>query len=170
MRLELINEVEVQVAFNIIEKAKVFLKENKIDQWQNGYPNIEGVYSDYKNQTGYLMKDDKENCIAYVSISLEKDLPYEASNEWKCNNTYSSAHRVVIDTDYHGKGYAKDLFRLILEKSKELGVHCVRIDTHPDNKAMIHVIEKSGFIRRGNVMVSDGLRYAFEYCLSDTDE
>ena len=39
----------------------------------------------------------------------------------------------------------------LLTLSRELGYTDVRIDTHFENMAMQHVIEKNGFIHRGTI-------------------
>ncbi|MFD2388203.1 hypothetical protein [Enterococcus rivorum] len=44
----------------------------------------------------------------------------------------------------------------------------IRIDTHPKNKAMQHLITKTGFEYRGNIQlpVSNGERFAYQLLLS----
>ena len=45
---------EEHLAMDIINQAKAFLKEQGIDQWQTGYPNMEAILGDIEKQRGYF--------------------------------------------------------------------------------------------------------------------
>lgn len=170
MKLTPLTDKNINDADLIIKSAIQILKDLNIDQWQDGYPNIETLKQDLINHTGYLMINDNQEYIAYTSISCLKDEPYEAQDFWNYDEPYASAHRIAIHSKYKGKGYASILFSLIKETSKELKMKSLRIDTHPDNKTMLHIINKNDFKYVGDVMVTDGLRHAFEYNLEEHDE
>lgn len=164
MVLGLIKENEIQVAFEILQDGVNTLKSQGIDQWQKGYPNIEAIQNDYHNKTGYLLKDQDE-IVAYVSITTDKETLYEAIDSWNCKHDYAIVHRVAIKNKHLNKGYSKILFDEIKNTCISLGIQCIRIDTHPQNKNMIHVIERNGYKRITEMMYPEGLRIAFENCL-----
>ena len=164
MKLELMKESEINTAFKIVQDGVNRLKEQGIDQWQKGYPNVEVIENDYKNKSGYLLKD-KTRTIAYVSITTEKEDLYEAVKSWSCNESYAIVHRVAMDSAYAGQGYAPKLFEEIRKTCESLEVGCVRIDTHPENKKMIKIITNSGYTETAEMMYREGVRVAFEFCL-----
>ena len=42
----------------IVIEAKAYLKSQNIDQWQDGYPNEEGLLKDIQNDSLYIVKED----------------------------------------------------------------------------------------------------------------
>jgi len=68
------------------------------------------------------------------------------------NADYLAIHRVSVAQGHHGEGISERLLReLIREADQVREIESVRIDTHPQNKAMQYVIEKCGFVRTGSV-------------------
>ena len=53
-------EKDLKTATALIEQAKVFLRENGVDQWQTGYPNEEAIAGDLQRGEGYV-------CLLYTS-------------------------------------------------------------------------------------------------------
>lgn len=52
-------ETDLNAVMNIISQAQNYLKEQGIDQWQNGYPNRQTIINDIENGHSYvLLKDD----------------------------------------------------------------------------------------------------------------
>ncbi len=51
-------EKDLKTATALIEQAKVFLRENGVDQWQTGYPNEEAIAGDLQRGEGYVMEVD----------------------------------------------------------------------------------------------------------------
>ena len=49
MRLQLSTTSDIQSILQIINDAKTHLKSQKIDQWQNGYPNQTQIEQDIAN-------------------------------------------------------------------------------------------------------------------------
>jgi len=55
-----------------------------------------------------------------------------------------------LDKDHHGKGYATEAVRLILDYAfKEVGFHRVEAGAMPRNIGSARVLEKAGFVREG---------------------
>ncbi len=151
----------------IIEQAREFLKNQGHDQWQNGYPNKETVRDDVKSRRGFVVTVDG-NIAAYLYISLDGEPVYEhiTDGEWHSDVRAAVIHRVAISNLYRGTGLSSKIFSLACNYCKENGFDAVRIDTHPKNMIMQHVLEKNGFERRGRVFYKEsGERLAFEKIL-----
>ena len=55
-----------------------------------------------------------------------------------------------LDKDHHGKGYATEAVRLILDYAfKEVGIHRIEAGVMPRNIGSARVLEKAGFVREG---------------------
>lgn len=63
-------EKDLQTATALIEQAKVFLRENGVDQWQTGYPNEGAIAGDLQRGEGYVMEAEGQvrgyACICFT--------------------------------------------------------------------------------------------------------
>ena len=160
MGIRLAKENELSQVMAIFEQAKVILKNDGIDQWQNGYPNMEVVLDDYAKKQLYVYVEDEtaqsdtdtdSKVIATCVVSPEEKGVYETSlnGEWSVDGKYAAVHRVAVSTEAKRRGYAQEIMRFAYEKAKEQGCKSVRVDTHSDNKRMQRVLEKTGYEFKG---------------------
>ena len=152
---------DVSSIMNIIHLAKEYFKENGIDQWQNGYPNLESTIKDIDNGHSYVICDeDKVVATAAIIDDVDPNYAYIEDGEWLSNFDYVCVHRVATLPDYKGKGLAGRF----LSYAKTLGRKSVRIDTHKDNLSMQRMILKNNLKYCGIVYMSDGAkRFAYEW-------
>ena len=56
MKIIITEECHIDEILNIYEPAKLSLKELGLDQWQNGYPNLDSLLNDIKNNESYNLE------------------------------------------------------------------------------------------------------------------
>jgi len=156
---------DVTSILDIINLAKNYFKENKIDQWQNGYPNEESTIKDINDGNCYVICDqDKVVATAAIIDDVDPNYAYIEDGKWLSSFDYICVHRVACLPEYKGKGLAGQF----LYYAKTLGKKSVRIDTHEDNLSMQRMILKNGFTCCGIVYMSDGAkRLAYEWIGDD---
>lgn len=156
------NIKDVNKICEIIDQAKHYLKNQGIDQWQNGYPNKETILEDITTQTSYVLED--ENVVGTMRFLIEDDPDYAyIEGQWKTNETYGVIHRIAIEESCKGKGYAKKLIQSAIEMCKKENVHSLRIDTHLDNQSMRRFLKKNNFEECGIVYIRNtDKRIAYE--------
>ena len=155
---------EEQIAMDIIDQAKAYLKEQGIDQWQTGYPNIEAILSDIEKQRGYFFLEDGE-IFGYACIDYEGEPAYkELKGEWlsPMDAPYVVVHRMAFAKANRGKGLADVAFRLVAEQAKAKGIENFRVDTDEANKIMQSVLKKNGFTYCGVIWFDNSEKIAFE--------
>lgn len=160
----LAKETDVAKIVEIIEDAKIMLKESGSPQWQEGSPNEELIQKDIQHANGYVLIYDGE-VAGYLAMIDEVDKDYEILDNWEEPKNYVVIHRVAISSAYRGKGLANYFFSNILSVALSLGFDSVRIDTHRVNITMQKLLEKFHFEYRGIVFVDsdiDGERFAYE--------
>lgn len=156
---------ETPIIINIIEQGKQHLKEQGIDQWQDGYPNEAILKEDIYKKRGYCIVHNKQ-IIGYVCISFEKEEDYEQiDGNWNSKESYVVVHRFVICNEFRGKHFTKDIFSAIEKMGFENQCSSIRIDTHEDNKKMQYVLQKCGFSYCGIVLVGGAKRFAYDKIL-----
>ncbi|MBE6049905.1 MAG: GNAT family N-acetyltransferase [Clostridium sp.] len=86
---------------------------------------------------------------------------YEGS--WITNDEYGVIHRIAVDGGLKGRGVSSKIIKEAEKICLDEGIHCLKVDTHEDNKSMQKFLEKNGFIYCGVIYLADGAkRVAFE--------
>lgn len=151
----------------IIELSKKYLKETKVDQWQDGYPAKEDLRRDIESGNSYVLTN-KDEIIATTVISLEGESTYNSifNGEWITNTEYIVMHRVAVHDKYKGKGIFKELIKEAESLALNKEIFSIKIDTHRDNISMQRAVVKNNFKRCGIIYLEDGSeRIAFEKVL-----
>ena len=155
---------DVKDIMKIINKAKEFLKENGVDQWQDGYPNNETIESDILNNDSYVVLKDN-NIVATLAISFDGEKTYDViyDGKWISNGKYAVIHRIAIDNEYRGTGVSSYILQKVYEICLDNNIHSIKIDTHEKNIPMQKLLKKNDFKYCGVIYLEDNSkRIAFE--------
>lgn len=119
-------------------------------QWGDKFPTEEKVLRDIENKTGFVIEENGEICGVFAFI-IGRDPTYTVieDGEW-INDTdeYGTIHRIATNEKTHG------IFDACLNYC-ESRINNIRIDTHPNNRAMLHLIPSRGFKRCGIIYTED---------------
>ncbi|MBN1062541.1 GNAT family N-acetyltransferase [Clostridium botulinum] len=157
-------EEDIGNIMRIINEAQIYFKEQKINQWQNDYPNIETIKEDIKNDYSYVFLMDKQ-IVATVALSFDGEKTYDIiyDGKWISNNKYAVIHRMAVNNSRKGNGIATKILENAEKICLEKGVHSIKIDTHVENKAMQNLLKKNNFHYCGIIYLEDNSkRVAFE--------
>lgn len=121
-------------------------------QWGNTFPREEVVRDDIANQRTMLLVDTQnghERILAQFALCTGEDPTYKhIDGAWLDDDVYVTIHRIA------SSGLVKHAARdCIMWALKHYGN--VRADTHPNNRAMQHVLETNGFARCGLIQLID---------------
>ena len=152
---------DLDAVLKITEEAKTFLKENGVNQWQDGYPNKEVFKNDILNNHLYVVKEDEEALGFFSLCNYEETYEKIYDGKWNSDEDYVVVHRLAIADKHKGKGVSKYIFDYIKNKYAYL-----RVDTHKDNKAMQRCLIKNGFKYCGIIYLNrggDNMRFAYDF-------
>ena len=157
------NENDIAQIMEIVENAKSYMKENKINQWSENYPNEDVFLTDLKENRLYV-EDIDGKVVGMAVLVFDGDEDYKnIDGKWLVNGKYGVIHRIAVNPDYKSQNVAKNLLDFFENKLKELNYDSIRVDTHKDNKSMLRFIEKNGFQKCGIVYIrKTDERIAFE--------
>lgn len=163
IKLRKVTENEILTALLFIEQAKAHLKEQGIDQWQDGYPNLESIKADVKADRGYFITAEGVPA-GYLCLDFEGEPVYsQLDGRWECSTSYAALHRLAIGDSHRGTGVGKLAFAACETLCRGKGVCSIRVDTKDENTKMRHVVTGNGYKYRGDVWYdSCGKRMAFE--------
>lgn len=155
------NDDKEQVAA-IWEQARRYMKEAGIDQWQDGYPNLESLEEDMETGESYVLREEESGRVAATAfISFRGEPDYDAIYEgsWTREAPYGVMHRVAVEPSGKGRGLAGRMVEEAVRMCEERDIHSLRIDTHEDNRSMRRMLEKNGFVYCGVIYLGrDGAR------------
>ena len=128
---------DLPVMLKIYQHARELMAANgNPTQWGNTFPREEVILDDIRQQRTMLLVDEadgKERVLAQFALCTGEDPTY----------AHIASSGIV-------KGAAKDCINWCIEHYGN-----VRADTHPNNKAMQHVLESNGFARCGLIQLLD---------------
>ena len=130
---------------------------------QKGEPNEQGLTEGIEKSVVHVLEENGE-VLGMITVVPGPEADYAViDGAWLNDEPYFAFHRVCVSEAHKGKGLAASLFSYSEAFAKEKGVRNIRIDTHPDNLIMQHVITKNGFTKCGIIYVADGTpRLAYE--------
>ncbi len=119
-------------------------------QWGNDRPSPETVRADLAAGESFVVIEKDIVCGVFAFI-LGDDPTYRVIEDgaWPNDAPYGTIHRIASD------GRTRGILRAALSFCQERTDN-IRIDTHEDNKPMLHLLEKYGFQKCGRIYVGDG--------------
>ena len=149
---------------NDLTAVMTIIKEQGINQWQDGYPDELTIINDISRHEAYVLEDNGE-IVATAMISKELEPSYNyIEGKWLQDNAYIVVHRIAIRNDQKGKGLAK----IIIDEGLKLYPKkpSIRMDTHDDNLSMQRFLIKYGFEYCGTIYLENKeTRRAYEKIL-----
>ncbi len=162
--MKLINTTldDIDIAMDIINMAKTHLKEQGIDQWQNGYPDYDCIKNDALSQKGFFVTEAEE-ILGYLCIDFNGEVAYGNLNgSWNSDEKYVVVHRLAFSENARSKNLSSLVFKLVENMSREKGVNYFRVDTDADNSKMQHILKKNGFEYCGTIWFDNSEKIAFD--------
>ncbi|WEV44970.1 GNAT family N-acetyltransferase [Streptococcaceae bacterium ESL0687] len=153
----------------LIEGARIFLKDQGIDQWQGEYPSRDDIQMDLdaSHTSPYILLVNNQ-LAGYCVVIEGPEEAYEKITEgkWQGDKRYLSVHRIAIHDSFRGQGLMSYMWSNIFSLASSKGFEDIRVDTHPANKIMQAALLKVGFKYQG-VVKFEGKRLAYQ-CLLDS--
>ena len=148
----------------VIDQAKAHLKKLGVDQWQNGYPDLQCIAADVAAGSGYLL-EQQGAVAAYACISFLPEPAYRAiRGHWLADGPYAVVHRLAVAADCRGQGLSGQLLAFAQQLCLKKQVYSIRIDTDQNNAAMQRLLKKHGYHHCGVIQFAGCDKTAFQKC------
>ena len=156
-------EVRKTAVEDLDEVEKIFIHARKQmavngnpTQWGNDRPSMELVKKDIAEGNSYVVLNDGRITATFAYIIGIEPTYLDIDGAWLNEEPYGSIHRIASLNEVKG------IFDFVIDYVSGFRTD-IRIDTHRDNRIMLHLIEKNGFERCGIIIVDDGTeRIAFQ--------
>jgi len=150
---------DMQSLLALFDEARKTIALLGINQWQNGYPNIEVVEEDIAKGRSYIMESDGVTAGSFAIIDdgeVTYDRIYDGAWLTGDSDDYIALHRVAVAVSMRGTGVSSKIVGFAKDYAQNLGRKSIRIDTHEGNAVMRRMLEKHGFEYCGTIWVADG--------------
>ena len=154
---------DIEAIMECIADAQALLAELGVDQWQDGYPTDEIIRQDIARGESFVLEQGGR-VVATAVISLAGEPTYSTLEGgcWLNDEAYVVIHRLAARADARG-GVAKRFFAFAEALANEHNVLSIRVDTHTDNKIMLHLLSALNYTRCGTITLTSGAkRVAFQ--------
>lgn len=143
----------------LFNNARAFMVANgNLTQWTNGFPNAQAISKEVENKHAFVCYDEETGEVVGVYTLANYEPAYDQIKEkWSADQDYVVIHRLAT---VQGKGVGKFIFKYLINLYPY-----IRIDTHEDNKPMLHLMDVIGFKFCGTVYyehASGGYRVAYD--------
>ena len=132
----------------LFDVSRKTMKEQGIDQWQDGYPFASDIEDDIDNQRAYVLYSDG-TLVGYFAYTTGKEDVYENITEGEFREEkeyrYSSVHRVAVTPERRGHGFGSKIFEYAEKLAHMDHALSLRCDTHEDYRPMRALLAKCGF-------------------------
>lgn len=155
---------DAESIMQIFRQAQTCLRVQGVNQWQNGYPNMEIVDMDIMS----------ENCLVCVVngligasfvLTFEPEVTYDCiySGQWLSEGQYGIIHRMAAADLFKGRGLGAEMIKMAEQIALSRGIRSIKVDTHRDNNPMQNLLRNNKFQYCGVIYLDDGQeRLAFE--------
>lgn len=151
-------EDDLDAIFDTYSYAREQMKLNgNPNQWGDNRPEIKTIVRDFDDNKLYVLTEE-ESIVGVFSLRKGPDPTYEIIEDgnWLNDDEYVVVHRLA--SNGKATGIMKAVFAYCEKKYKN-----VRVDTHEDNKIMLHLLQKRGYTRCGIIYTDNGTkRIAFQ--------
>jgi len=132
-----------------------------IYQWNEHYPSKNRFQKDIEAQESYVFEQD--SVIGAIVLTKTMDKEYIPIS-WVTKNTDNLyIHRLLVDPNHWGKGYAQKLMDFAENYAKTNSYTSIRLDTFSQNKRNQNFYETRGYKKLGDIYFPKQSKHPF-YC------
>jgi len=150
MKVEKATEQDISIIKNLTEACARDMISKGIFQWNEHYPSRAVFEKDLER--GELFKLVEANQIRGIMVLSDIEDPEYDGVKWSGEEgTKIYVHRLAVDPEYQGMGYAQALMNFAQVYAIKEGFSWMRLDTFSQNKRNNIFYQKLGFTRLGDI-------------------
>ena len=150
MRIVRAEHQHVEGAWQLVDRCRRALDAQGIHQWDDVYPTRETIAADVSRGALYVLEDDDGNVVAGVTLD-ERQSPEYASLAWSGGEPALVVHRLCVDPQLQGRGYAHRLMEFAEVHAARSGYASVRLDAYTANQRSVDLYRRRGYREVGQV-------------------
>ncbi|MBS2027016.1 MAG: GNAT family N-acetyltransferase [Deltaproteobacteria bacterium] len=146
----------------LLRRCMLKMRADGSDQWSEAYPTAEVVVGDVAAGTLFSLRTSPRAPIVAV-ITCDENVPPEYEPIAFTRGRPLVVHRLAVDPEQQGRGYARMLMQFAERRARELGCTTIRFDTYSRNVAAVGLYLQLGYVQLPGEIRFPG-RAAHFYC------
>jgi ribosomal protein S18 acetylase RimI-like enzyme len=162
MMIKKASKQDLEQLLTVVKSCGQNLIEQGIFQWNEQYPKREDLLEDIELQELWKL-EDKNSVIGLIVLTENEDAEYQDVNWLTKNHKNLYIHRLAVDPEFQGKGYAQKLMDFAEKYAKENGYNSIRLDTFSENKRNLKFYEQRNYVKLESIYFPNQSEFPF-YC------
>ena len=146
----------------VVKSCGKNLMDQGIFQWNEEYPKREDLLEDIELQELWTLVH-KNRIIGLIVLTENEDAEYQDVKWLTKNHKNLYIHRLAVDPNFQGKGYAQKLMDFAEKYARENGYSSIRLDTFSENKRNLKFYEQRNYVKLESIYFSKQSAFPF-YC------
>ena len=159
----MIRKAKLPEIAEIVELTRACGKEmasRGIYQWNEYYPSRPVLENDIDRGELYLLEDSR-GILGIIALTTIIDEEYKSVSWLTPNHNNLYVHRLAVDPEYQGLGYAQQLMSFAEAFALEGNFESIRLDTFSQNPRNQRFYEQRGYSRLGEVYFPNQSEHPF---------
>lgn len=136
------------LVMQLISHCLTDLRSRGIHQWDEIYPNLEGVENDARAGSLFVIRHENA-CVASVCLNESQPEQYRLL-PWRCVVGRALViHRLCVHPQWQGRGLAGKLMDFTEDFARRFSFASIRLDAYTGNPRALALYEKRGYHRIG---------------------
>lgn len=153
---------DLQLIFSITQKCGKHMIENGIFQWNDFYPSKEVLQKDIELQQLWKLENN-QSIVGIIVLTEIEDVEYKTV-KWLTENSLNLyIHRLAIDPEFQGKGFAQKLMVFAENYAVDNKYSSIRLDTFSQNKRNHRFYKKRNYTQLESIYLPNQSEFPF-YC------
>ena len=144
------NQIDLSGIMKMYKSCVAGMIRNKIEQWDESYPNAKIISSDLKAKTYYIAKI-KNEIVGGINIDQKQDKTYLDINWEDTSGSFVVVHRLGVKEVFWDKKIGKDLMLFAEKLVRKEGLKSIRLDTYSGNSKAIEFYRRLGYNQLGEI-------------------
>lgn len=162
MLIKKASKQDLDQLLTVVKSCGKNLIDQGIFQWNEEYPKREDLLEDIELQELWKL-EDKNSIIGLIVLTENEDAEYQDVKWLTKNHKNLYIHRLAVDPNFQGKGYAQKLMDFAEKYAKENGYSSIRLDTFSENKRNLNFYEKRNYVKLESIYFPKQSEFPF-YC------
>ena len=146
----------------VVKSCGKNLMDQGIFQWNEEYPKREDLLEDIELQELWTLVH-KNRIIGLIVLTENEDAEYQDVKWLTKNHKNLYIHRLAVDPNFQGKGYAQKLMDFAEKYARENGYSSIRLDTFSENKRNLKFYEQRNYVKLESIYFPKQSAFPF-YC------
>ncbi|SHI21074.1 Protein N-acetyltransferase, RimJ/RimL family [Sporobacter termitidis DSM 10068] len=146
------SEKDAEEIFNLFETAVRRLQTQRIDQWDDTYPDRRLLGEDIAGRQMYILTRGGRITAAVV-LNEEQDGVYGGADWTDRDGRVAVIHRLCVHPDFQGMGVGRQTVLAAENHLKGAGYTSIRLDAFKKNAASLRLYDRMGYSPAGHAVL-----------------